>query len=250
MRQRISHELWMFTALALAVFFVRPMASHAAKMVVMEARGSSLKVGQSVDSALPLTLKEGERVTLIGPDGKTVNRRGPYSGPILPPAADVPDPKQALAVLIATRDARTSSIGVVRAGTDSVKIPHPWLIDVSRSGPRCLQEDAAPVLWRPDPSEAAPLAIFPADRSWRADLVWQPNEQRMLMPPLVRYQGLTTLLVNLNQQEFAISLTVIPKTVEDPAVLAAWMLEKGCIQQADALLRMISSGQTGAYGQN
>lgn len=238
------------SAALLTAALMGPLPSHAAKMVVMEVRGGTLKVGQSIDSTAALTLKEGERVTLIGPDGKTVSRRGPYNGPILPPSTEAPDPKQALAVLIATRDARTSSIGVVRAGTDSVKIPQPWLIDVSRSGPRCLQEDKAPVLWRPDPSEAAPLVIFPADRSWRVDLAWQPQEQSMLMPPLVRYQGLTTLLVNLNQQEFAISLNIIPKAVEDPAVLAAWMLEKGCIQQADALLRMISAGQTGAYGQN
>lgn len=216
---------------------------HAAKMVVMESRGSALKVGESVESSLGLNLKEGERLTLIGPDGKTVTRRGPYTGPILPPSAGSPDPKQALAVLIASRDARTSSIGVIRAGTDAVKTPSPWLVDITRSGPRCLREDESPILWRPEPGSEQPFVIFPADRSWRADFAWRAGEQSLRMPALARFQGITNLLVNINQQEFAISLSVIPKTVNDPAVLAAWMLEKGCIQQADALLRMISTGQ-------
>ena len=218
-------------------------SAQAAKMVVMESRGSTLKIGESVDSSRSLSLKEGERLTLIGPDGKTVTRRGPYNGPVLPPSAGSPDSKQALAVLIATRDARTSSIGVIRAGTDAVKIPSPWLIDITRSGPRCLREDEIPILWRPDSSVQQPFVIFPSDRSWRADFSWLAGEQSLRMPPLAKFQGITSLLVNINQQEFAISLSVIPKAVDDPAVLAAWMLEKGCIQQADALLRMISAGQ-------
>lgn len=235
----------------LAVLLVgTPFTTHAAKMVVMESRGSTLKIGESVESSVPLSLKEGERLTLIGPDGKTVTRRGPYSGPILPPSAGTPDSKQALAVLIATRDARTSSIGVIRAGTDAVKIPTPWLVDVTRSGPRCLMEGELPILWRPESAAQQPFVIFPADRSWRADFVWQANEQSLRMPPLARFQGVTNLLVNINQQEFAISFSIIPKTVDDPAVLTAWMLEKGCVQQADALLRMISSGQAAGNAPN
>ena len=216
---------------------------HAAKMVVMESRGSALKIGESVESSVSLNLKEGERLTLIGPDGKTVTRRGPYSGPVLPPSTGTLDPKQALAVLIATRDARASSIGVIRAGTDTVKIPSPWLIDVTRSGPRCLLEGELPVLWRPESGQQQAFVIFPADRSWRADFVWKSKEDSLRMPPLARFKGVTNLLININQQEFAISFSVIPKTVDDPTVLTAWMLEKGCVQQADALLRMISSGR-------
>jgi hypothetical protein len=30
--------------------------------------------------------------------------------------------------------------------------------------------------------------------------------------------------------------------VTDPAVVVAWMLEKACVQQADALMRQIESG--------
>jgi len=209
---------------------------HAAKMVVMEVRGTSLKVGESVDGTQTLTLKEGERVVVIGPDGKTTTRRGPYSGPLLSGGGPAPDPKQALSVLMASRDARTSSIGVVRSGAGAVKLPSPWLVDITRSGQRCLQEGETPIMWRPDSQQPLPFVIFPADRSWRADFQWGPSETQMRMPPLSRFQGMTTMLVNLDQQEFAISFSSIPKEVDNPIVLVAWMLEKGCIQQADAIL--------------
>jgi hypothetical protein len=214
-------------------------------MVVMEIRGGSLKVGETIDGARVLNLKEGERITLIGPDGKTVSRRGPYSGPAAPPAAGESDPKAALAALVANRNARTSTIGVVRAGTDSVKVPNPWYVDVTRSGPRCLQEGHQPALWRPTSDAAQSFVMFPSDRSWRADFTWQKGEHAVQMPPLSRFEGVTTVLVNIDQQEFAITINIIPKGIDSTAVLTAWMLEKGCIQQADALLQILSTQQPG-----
>jgi hypothetical protein len=217
----------------------------AQKMVVMEVRGSTLKVGETIDGARAINLKEGERLTLIGPDGKTVSRRGPYSGPASPPAAGDADPKAALAALVANRNARTSSIGVVRAGTDSVKVPNPWYVDVTRSGPRCLQEGHQPALWRPSADAAQSFVMFPSDRSWRADFTWKKGEHAVQMPPLSRFEGVTTVLVNIDQQEFAITINIIPKEIDSTPVLTAWMLEKGCIQQADALLQILSAQQSG-----
>ena len=59
---------------------------------------------------------------------------------------------------------------------------------------------------------------------------------------------MTTWLVNVGQQEHALRFSRIPASVTDPYVLAAWMLEKGCIQQGDALLRLLA-GQAGAPAQ-
>jgi hypothetical protein len=86
--------------------------------------------------------------------------------------------------------------------------------------------------------------MYPIDRSWRADLTWEKGQSRMTMPDLSKFDGVTTVLVNIDQQEFVISFSVIPKTVKDPFILTAWLLEKGCVQQANALLRTIASTQT------
>ncbi len=97
------------------------------------------------------------------------------------------------------------------------------------------------MMWRPESEQALPFVIFAADRSWRADFQWKAGEAQMRMPPLSRFQGMTTMLVNIDQQEHAISFSAIPKAVDNPIVLVAWMLEKGCIPQADAILESMRS---------
>ncbi len=213
----------------------------AADWVVMDARGGSFKPGQPVPAGTAVTLKEGERLSLISPDGKAVNLRGPYSGPATPGATGkAVDPKEALAALLASRDARTRSVGVVRSGTASVATPDSRAIDITRGGPRCLRDGEQPELWRPDSSTMQPFVLVASDRSWRADFVWLAGEDRIRMPDLTRFDGQTTLLVNIEQREFALSFARIPQGI-DGIVLAAWMLEKGCLQQAAALLRELAA---------
>src|SRR5215210_1140676 len=97
-------------ALLLALSSVSVMA---APLVVLDARGGSLKAGQRIDSARPITLKEGEWVKLIGPDGKTITLRGKFSGLPVTRAGAARDPKQALAALVGTRNAQTGRVGAV-----------------------------------------------------------------------------------------------------------------------------------------
>lgn len=225
---------WMLLALAL------PLAVDAANLVVLEARGGGLSAGQSIPSDKPITLKEGERITVIGPDGKSVTLRGPFSGP--PVAAGggaAADPKQALAALVATRDARTSSVGVIRAGTEAAKLPEPWLIDMTRPGPRCLLEGERPTWWRPDASGDQDFTVFPVDRSWRADFHWKAGEDRQPVPPVSRFEGQNAFVISVDKQEHAISITVVPRDIDNDFVLTSWMLQKGCVQQADALIRKL-----------
>ncbi len=211
-----------------------------AQLIVLQARGGEFKIGQSIPSDKSISLKEGERVTLIGADGKSITHRGPFKGFPIKKGSIKPNPSKALSVLIASRDARTSSIGVIRAGTNSVQTPDHFAIDVTRGGPRCLFEGKKPEFWRPDSSKEEPFVMFPVDRSWRADLIWKVGQDRLTMPNLSKFEGITTVLVNFNQQEFAISFNVIPKSVNDPFIQTAWMLEKGCIQQANSLLTQLA----------
>ncbi len=211
-----------------------------AQLIVLQARGGDFKVGQSISPTESISLKEGERLTLIGADGKSITHRGPFKGLPVKKGASKPDPTKALSVLIASRNARTSSIGVIRAGTNAVQTPDHIAIDITRGGPRCLFEGEKPEFWRPNTNKEEPFVMFPVDRSWRADLVWKIGQNRMIMPDLSKFEGTTTVLVNLNKQEFAISFNIIPKTIKDPFIQTAWMLEKGCIQQANSLLTKLS----------
>ncbi len=221
-----------------------------ADLIVLQARGGGLKVGQSVSATKKILLKEGERVTLIGPDGKSIKLRGPFDDVPVKDGLKGTDPKKALAALIATRDARTSSVGVVRSGAAEVDTPDPAAIDITRSGPRCLDEGAKPEFWRPDATTEQAFVMYPIDRSWRADLVWNKGQSRMTMPDLSKFEGVTTVLVNIDQQEFVISFSIIPKSVKDPFILTAWLLEKGCVQQANALLKTLATTSSSLPGTN
>ena len=208
----------------------------AVNLIVLEARGGGLKSGMSIDSSATLTLKEGERVTVIGPDGRSATLKGPLSGQPFASGASSVDPKQAFAALLSARDARTSSVGVIRAGSDAAKIPTPWLVDVTRPGARCLLQGEHPVWWRPDTGEADRFTVFPVDRSWSAQFAWAAGQDRQAAPPLSRFEGSNVFVIRQGEREYAINLVVIPNTLDNKLVLSAWMLEKGCTQQADALL--------------
>lgn len=227
--------------LALALASGTSTGAMAARMIVIDARAGSLKPGMSVESTSALTLKEGERVTLIAPDGKTVALRGPFSGPPATRAGAAANPRQALAALVSTRNSRASSIGAVRAGAGAVKLSDPWLIDISRPGPRCLREGMAPIWWRPDATASQPFVVFPIDRSWRADFIWSPGQSQLQAPRLQKLEGQTMFIVRSDGQELAVGLNIIPKDIEDDLIVASWMLEKGCIPQADALLARLQS---------
>jgi len=232
--------------MTLAKHLLLPLALMAApawaiNMVVVDARAGGFKPGQSVSSTAMVVLKEGERVTMIAPDGRSVALRGPYNGVVMKAGTAVQNPKAALAALISTRNDRAKSVGAVRAGANAAKLPDPWLVDISRPGARCVREGDRPVWWRPDAGSAEPFSVFPIDRSWRADFQWKAGMDRMEAPPLSKLQGVSTFVIRVEGQENAISIQVIPKDVVDPLVLSSWMLERTCIQQADAYLRQIEA---------
>ena len=215
--------------------------AHSVELVVLNARSPNFKVGMKIDSEKPVELKEGEKLTVIAPDGKSKTLKGPYSGPPVSGNSTASDPKIALAALISTRDARTSSVGVIRAGTASVKIPEPWLIDVTRPGPRCLIEGTKPVWWRPAPLGAGEFVVFPADRSWQADFKWNDGQDRQNVPDISSFDGNKAFIVRTNSAEYGISILNVPSGIDNPMILTSWLLEKGCVQQADALIEQLKA---------
>ena len=63
----------------------------------------------------------------------------------------------------------------------------------------------------------------------------------MIAPDLAKLEGVKTFLISIPGQDNAISINMIPKDVTDPLVLSSWMLEKACVQQADAFFRQIQA---------
>ena len=210
-------------------------------MVVMEVRGTNLKQGATVESDKPLLLKEGERVTLIGANGSYVTLRGPFSDVPIKESAGSSDSKQNLAALVASREARTNSVGVVRAGAETASLPSPWLIDVARPGRRCLKVGSTPVLWREDTNKAETVAVYPGDKSWRVDLDWVVGVDRLNLPPIANIEASGSLVVVRAGSEINLSLSAAPTDLPDPLLYASWLFHRGCAQQADAMIKELSA---------
>jgi len=43
----------------------------------------------------------------------------------------------------------------------------------------------------------------------------------------------------MNGKEYPISINMLPADLNNDFILASWMIEKGCVQQADALLKTL-----------
>jgi len=213
----------------------------ASPLVVMEVRGTNLKQGGTVESDKPLALKEGERVTLIGANGSYVTLRGPFNDVPLKDVTTSADSKQNLAALVASREARTNSVGVVRAGAETAVLPSPWLIDVARPGRRCLKIGSTPVLWREDSSKAETVAVYPGDKSWRVDLDWPVGKDRLDIPPITNIDASASLVVVRAGAEINLSLSGAPADLPDPLLYASWLFHRGCAQQADAMIKELSA---------
>lgn len=225
-------------ALALAALILgTASAAMAAELAVVEARGiTSLKPGDVVDSAQPIKLLDGQMVTLVAEDGSILTLRGPYDQAPTSGSGGV-DVASALGAL--TTGKAQNVAGVVRSANTEVHLPAPWLVDVSHPGVACLRQGEQPVLWRQSDAGSGTLTLMPADRSWRAQTEWPSGSPTMQVPNTFPVKDGRTYLADFGAKPVAVTLTQIPPKVTNPRMQAAWMLEKGCVAQAEALLKTV-----------
>jgi len=208
----------------------------AADLIVIDARGVALRPGQKVDSTKPLTLTQGQHLTLISPTGATIKLDGPYNkAPDADQARGVPV-ANTLALLVNQRQARVGEVGTTR-GLAPNTLPDPWVLDASRAGTFCLREGQVAVFWRPTATADADLVVAPTDRSWKANAHWSKGSDRIeIEAPAVIRSG-ATYVVTLNGAESAVKVENVPATLTNDQMRTAWLAGKGCEAQAEALLR-------------
>ncbi len=224
-------------ALALLGCCVLTQTADAATLVVAEARGVALKPGATLDSTKPLTLKQGQHVTLISETGSTLKLDGPYNQPpVAAGGAGGVGINQTLAALVTQRQARAGEFGVTR-GTVLADLPDPWVLDTTHSGNVCVMENGTPVFWRPDPKAAVAISVAPVDRSWTAKAQWPVGSDRIQITTDVPMRAGETYVVNFNGNESAVTMVQVPATLTNTEMRAGWMANRRCEQQAQALLK-------------
>jgi len=224
-------------ALAALALLWPALPASAEDMVVVAARGIGLHPGERVDSAKPLVLGEGQHVTLIAVNGVTLKLDGPYDKP--PAAAGGgSDLTTALNALATQQEARTTEVGATRAGGEVATLPEPWVLDVSRTGNVCLLDKQQPVSCRPTAAAAATMVVMSADRSWKAQAVWPKGSNRLIVSDTWAVHGDAIYFVSFDHgEEAAVTINRVPSDLPGTPMRAAWLANRGCEAQAEALLR-------------
>jgi hypothetical protein len=211
-------------------------AARADSFVVVEARGiSGFQAGSSIDSSRTLHLNPGQHLSLISQSGVSVTLDGPFNG--VPSAANKGTSERSIvASLFTEQQARTSEVGTTRA-KDYSKIPSPWMIDVGHSGDACLNTSVKPVFWRSTSTSTVTVTVMPNDRSWKAVATWPAGRDRIELGAGVPLRPGWVYFVALNGVEVAIRLHDVPGTLTNDSMRTTWMVDEGCVQQAEALQR-------------
>jgi hypothetical protein len=223
------------TLFVLGFSLTLPAAAWSAQLVVVEARGVGYAQGAVLDSTKPIVLKEGQHLTLVSEDGSTIKLDGPYNQAPGTGSSNGVTLSMKLAAL-AGGGQRFGEVGTTRAA-QAATLPSPWLVDVGHSGAACLKEGDRPVLWREAAANAAEITITPDDQSWRATVEWAAGADELPLVKAVPLHAGTTYYVDMNGERHAISVVSVPATLTSDQMRAAWLANKGCEAQAQALLR-------------
>ena len=213
--------------------------AQAAVLVVAEARGIAFKPGDTLDSAKPLVLKQGQHVTLISETGSTLKLDGPYDRPPAAGGVGGVGLNQTLNALITQRQARAGEFGITR-GTVLAELPDPWVLDATHSGNVCVLANGTPVFWRPDARAPASLSVAPADHSWSARAQWPAGQDRIAVTTNVPMRAAETYVVTFNGTESDVTMVQVPASLTSNDMKAGWMANRRCEQQAEALVKTAS----------
>jgi hypothetical protein len=227
--------------LALAFLGALSGAAAASDLVVVSVHGVKLESGATVDGSHSIKLLDGQQITFLSSSGQVVRIDGPFDGTPdsrVGNATGGGDSASAIAALLTERNARTSEVGVVR-GENEVKLPDPWVVDVSHPGTSCVIAGRPVVLWRSQDFSATQVSIAPADRSWSVSGSWPAEKDRLTIPSTLPLRDRTSYVINVGGKLAPVSVRVIPATVSNDVMRASWMAEVGCDNQADALLAMM-----------
>ncbi|HUZ72331.1 MAG TPA: hypothetical protein VMU87_05045 [Stellaceae bacterium] len=212
-------------------------AAQAEDMVVVAARGIALEPGQKIDATKPLKLVEGQHITLIALNGLTFKLDGPFDKAPASVGGAGAAP-EAIAALLTQQGPRTGEAGVTRSGASVANLPDPWVLDVSRTGTVCLLQDHRPIFWRPSSAQATRLSVMPADRSWKAEATWPAGSNELIPARDIAIHPNSVFFIALGGgEEAAVSVSFVPKDLDNDAMRVAWLADQGCEAQAEALQR-------------
>lgn len=220
--------------------------AEAAEIVVIESTSQRYVAGQLIDAAAQLVIAAGESVTVATENALLIKIDGPHNGPAAGPPPDQSGVRRALAQLIVEERPAVGGVGGVRGDSEEEQAPDtrpdPWLVHAARSGDQCVVRDAAVGVWREEAGSALVVEVGISLSERTAQIRWDAGQQRATWPAATT---LTDDTVYLLRSVDSLRSVPIRLHVLDPALAAggaglapvAWLVAKGCIDQARVLMR-------------
>lgn len=222
------------------------LAAVASAGVVVSSSGpsaSQFPAGKKLDDSSRITLKAGDKVTVLTANGTRVIS-GPGTHQV---GAAGASKRSTFAVLTRQRSSQRVRTGAVRGtGTPDQPARNPslWYVDVTRPGTVCVADPAALRLWRPAADSAttyvvsrsgaeATSHVHIAFASGAAEADWDDNQL-----PVAEGTAYTISGPGVAQGE--LRFTMLETAPDDPEELAARLIEKGCAAQLDLLTTALS----------
>lgn len=207
----------------------------AADILVVRSVGPSAKSfppGKRLPETARISLKSSDQlVVLDGRGTRTIRGPGTFT-------AGVPQGQIASAAPAVT--ANRARIGAVRSvGTDAVRPPSLWHIDVAKGGAFC-GEPGKIGLWRSDSSKPVTLSITRTSDGTRRQLEWQPGESSATWPADLPITDGASYRLSWDgaAAPTALTLRVLPQRLglED---MASWLIRNECTAQLDLLIETV-----------
>ena len=223
--------------LAVIAIGVWAASAYAAQLVVIASNSSSLKPGSMLDGSKELALAEGESITLVSQQGKTMRLEGPYQGQ---PDAGTNGPQDSLLdslSKIVTESEKVASLAVFRS---TKKKRSPWSVRVTKKGTYCVTDRRTTTLWRPKPLDSTSMAITRTTDNVTVAVEWEQGQQSVPWPDDLQQQDQARYQFSFQDQSpIEIFLRLVPAELASDAHRIIWMSDAGCTKQAHTLLEYL-----------
>ena len=229
-----------YLALLPMALVVVPAPAWAAELLVIGSENSDVPEGAIVDSAAPLRLDAGARLTLLAEDGTTITLEGPFDGapPAEPGAAA--EERSLLSSLKGVFSSSARETGGTTRGATSLGAATgaAWLIDTGTPGDVCARPGGPVTLWRAKSDRTSVLTLSHKGARTSAEIDWPRGVATLDWPAAVPLENGADYLMRIKGVLVArtVTLHLVPGDLPSDAHRAAWMAGRGCLPQARALL--------------
>ncbi len=221
----------------------------AAQLVVVGVEGNvPVGLGDIVDDVKPMILGEGTALTLINANGQKLKVTGPHKGPLGGKKAVAAEGSAKGAGLNIGYDVVKSLAGLFKSQVDAkslgafraapAKVPGPWMYNVGSEASYCLGAGEKPKLWRESARKKQIVNLTDQTGASKKTLVWKKGISTLSWPSAIPFKSGATYKAKVGKKgkEQAVKVHVVPNDLPTRAHQAAWMMEKGCGEQARLLV--------------